>query len=95
MAEEKKKKPLQILKEKIGPVPKERQEKVKEHTKIKSSIKKALKEGPLTIPEIAESTGLPSPTVLWHLMSMKKYGKVAEREQSGDYLKYGLIEKKD
>jgi len=91
MADEKEKKPLQVLKERVGTVPQELRDRVKEHSKIKGAITKALKEGPMTIPEISRAAGLPSPTVMWHLMSMKKYGKVAEAEQAGDYLKYELI----
>lgn len=93
MAEKKEKKPLQILKERVGPVPKELRERVKEHTGIKTKIKKALKEGPMTIPEIAEATEIESGTVLWHVMSMKKYGDIVEAEQAGDYMKYKLVEK--
>jgi predicted transcriptional regulator len=94
MAEQKEKKPLQILKERVGPLPTELTDKVKEHSRIKGKITKVLKEGPKTVPEIADAVDIPSPTVLWHVMSMKKYGKVAEAEQAGDYLKYALIEKK-
>jgi predicted transcriptional regulator len=94
MTEKTDKKPLQILKERVGPVPQELRDKVKEHAAIKTKIRKALKDGAMTVPEIAEATEIPSGTVLWHVMSMKKYGKVAEAEQSGDYMKYKLTEEK-
>jgi len=94
MTEKSEKKPLQILKERVGPVPKELSDRVKEHAGIKTKIRKALKDGAMTIPEIAAATEIPSSSVLWHVMSMKKYGKIVEAEQSGDYMKYKLAEKK-
>jgi hypothetical protein len=84
------KKPLDILKEKHGPVSKELTGLVKEHNRIKTAIRKALKENPKTVPEISTETGIPSDIVFWHLMSMKKYRKVVEGDQVGDYLKYQL-----
>ena len=53
----------------------------------------ALQEGPRTVPEVARATGLPPHQVLWHIMSMKKYGKVVEVEEEDGYLRYGLKEK--
>jgi predicted transcriptional regulator len=94
MTEKKEKTSLQILKERVGPVPDELQERVKEHARIKGKITKALKEGPKTVPEIAAAIGVPRPAVFWHVMSMKKYGKIVEGEQDGDYLRYVLVEKK-
>ena len=94
MAEEKQKKTVGILKERIGPPPKELQDRVKKHAKIKGKITKALKDGAKTVPEIASEIDLPRPTVFWHVMSMRKYSKIVEGEQDGDYLKYELIKKK-
>jgi len=65
---------------------------VKEQNRIRREINKSLKEGAKTVPAIAESTGIPSSTVFWHIIAMKKYGKVAEAEQEDDYPKYQLIE---
>lgn len=66
-------------------------ERVKKNRKVQKTLSEALKSGAATIPELAQQTGLPSPDVLWHLTSMKKYGKVAEGDQSGDYFTYKLI----
>jgi predicted Rossmann fold nucleotide-binding protein DprA/Smf involved in DNA uptake len=66
------------------------QSRLKEQIKITNQIVKVLKEEPRTVPALAEATGLPTQTVFWQLMAMKKYGKVAEGEQDGDYFQYRL-----
>ncbi|MGC8644666.1 MAG: winged helix-turn-helix domain-containing protein [Thermoplasmata archaeon] len=78
------------LKNKIE-VPKELLEKVRSDNQIKASILKALKDGPKTIPEIAQATGLSSPTVTWWLMTLRKYGSIIEEEGGmEDYYRYKL-----
>ncbi len=67
-------------------------ERVKENRTLRKKLTTILGNGPKTVPEIALETGVPSHLVLWHLTSMKKYGKVAESEQSGDYFLYALLE---
>jgi len=66
-------------------------ERVKETRTVRKKLSEALSEGPKTVPELAETTGIPSQHVLWHLTSMKKYGKVGEGDQSGDYFQYVLL----
>ncbi len=66
-------------------------QKVKETRAIRKKLSDALAEGPKTVPELAEAAGLPSDQTLWHLTSMKKYGKAAEGDQSGDYFQYVLV----
>jgi predicted Rossmann fold nucleotide-binding protein DprA/Smf involved in DNA uptake len=66
-------------------------EMVKETRTVRKKLSEALSEGPKTVPELALETGIPSPQVLWHLTSMKKYGKVGEGDQSGDYFQYVLL----
>jgi len=56
-------------------------------------IKKELKNGPMTVPELAAATGLAGDKVLWYVSAMKKYGEMAEGELSGGYFKYILIAK--
>jgi DNA-binding Lrp family transcriptional regulator len=92
MSAEKKKSTVSILKERFGPPPKEVLERIKKYNAVRAAIKKALKEGPKTVPEIASATGIPSPEVLWHVMSMKKYGLIAEHEDEMDYYSYRLAE---
>lgn len=65
---------------------------VKEQNRIRQEISKFLKDGPKTVPAIAEATGIPSNTVFWHIIAMKKYGKVAEASQEDDYPAYRLNE---
>lgn len=62
---------------------------VKEQNRVEKKILQALKDGPKTVPEIAGDTGLPSQTVFWFLMGLKKYGRVTESEQRGSYPAYG------
>jgi predicted Rossmann fold nucleotide-binding protein DprA/Smf involved in DNA uptake len=64
---------------------------VKENREVRKKLTEVLGRGPKSIPEIALETGIPSHHVLWHLTSMRKYGKVAEGEQSGDYFLYVLL----
>ena len=52
-------------------------------------------ETPMTIPEVAEATGLPTTEAFWCVTAMKKYGVVGEREKDGDYFRYGLEEAAD
>jgi predicted Rossmann fold nucleotide-binding protein DprA/Smf involved in DNA uptake len=65
---------------------------VKEQNRIEHQITKALGNGPKTVPEIAQETGLPTQTVFWFLMALKKYGKVAEGEKQDSYFTYALKE---
>ena len=94
MAEEKERKPLEILRAKRGEVPEELRARVREHNKIKAAIRKALADGPKTPPQIAEAAGYPVRQVFWHLMSMRKYGQVHEEGEEGGYRLYGLAEEK-
>ncbi len=66
-------------------------QRVKETRGLRKKLTEVLGTGPKTVPEIALETGIPSHRVLWHLTSMRKYGKVAEGEQSGDHFLYVLL----
>jgi predicted transcriptional regulator len=65
---------------------------VKEQNRIEKRIAEALKNGPKTVPEVSQETGLPPETILWVLMAQKKYGKVIEGQQKDSYFTYGLKE---
>lgn len=67
------------------------QAKLKEQIKRVNAITATLKNGPMTVPALAKATGLGTEIVFWQLMSLKKYGKVAEGEQDGDYFQYRLL----
>jgi hypothetical protein len=67
------------------------QARIKHTTSLRNKIKKALKEGPQTVPFLSTAIGETTDRILWMLMEMRTYGLVAEDEQDGDYFKYRLI----
>jgi hypothetical protein len=89
---EKKKPTSHLLRERMGGVPKELTQRHKERQERGRKIVKALREGPKTVPEIAGATEIPAYRVLWHVMSLKKYGKVVEGEEQDSYFQYMLKE---
>ena len=89
---QKPKKPIQILKERRPPTPQWLKDKVKEARAVKADILKALEEGPLTIPEIAEKTGHPADVVLFYFTSLRRYRQVELAEKDYEYHKYKLVE---
>jgi predicted transcriptional regulator len=90
-----KKSTARLLRERLGKAPSENVSRVQAHNRVRKRIVESLGQGPQTVPEITESTGLPGHEVLWHLMAMKKYGKLAEGQQRGDYYEYALIEEQE
>jgi predicted Rossmann fold nucleotide-binding protein DprA/Smf involved in DNA uptake len=81
---------LKALREQRASETEAAQARLKEQVKIEKEITRILKEGPMTVPALAEATGLPTQMVFWHLVALRKYGKVAEAEQDGDYFQYRL-----
>jgi len=73
--EEKQGKTYKILREKRE-VPESLKEKLKEYTRIKKSILDALKEGEMTVVELSQKLGIPSHEMVFHLMTLVKYGSV-------------------
>jgi predicted Rossmann fold nucleotide-binding protein DprA/Smf involved in DNA uptake len=65
---------------------------LKEQQTFRRELRKAMKGGPKTIPEIAEAAHLPSEQVLWHVMAMKKYDLVREVGMEAEYYQYQLAE---
>jgi predicted transcriptional regulator len=63
---------------------------LKEQQKIRKDLRSAMKNGPMTVPQIAEAVGLPANIVLWHVVAMKKYDLVSEVGQDGEYYQYAL-----
>lgn len=51
-------------------------EQVKNYNKIKKQILEILKESSLTIPQLAEKTGLSEKDTLFYVMSLQKFGFV-------------------
>jgi predicted Rossmann fold nucleotide-binding protein DprA/Smf involved in DNA uptake len=81
-----------ILRKRRGPPSDELLQRQREYNRVRRMITEAIRSDPKTVPEIATHAGLPTHQVFWHLMAMKKYGKVVEGEESGDYYKYALKE---
>jgi len=81
------------LKERRGPVSAELLESVRQNNAAKAAIKRALAGGPLTVPEIAEASGLSNRTILWTVTAMRKYGSVVEDSTDGSYVRYAIVAK--
>ena len=64
---------------------------VREELLMKDVILDAVKDGPRTIPEIAEAIGRPSHEVLIWVMGLRRYGHLSETEEMTDegYYRYG------
>jgi len=70
-------KTIDIIKQKREPS-KKALESRKAFTKIRKAIITALKEGQKTIPQLSEATGLDKATLMYHVMSLRKYGEITE-----------------
>jgi predicted transcriptional regulator len=94
MSEEKRnwREDLRGFRDRMGGLTDEKKAEGKTQRETLRAIQGALQGGPRTVPEIAQATGLPSPTVMWYVMAMKRYGQVAEGAQAGDYMQYALKE---
>ncbi len=92
MEKKKEKKPILVLRERMGGPSESLKTYVKDLNKVRKDIVTALKKGPRTVPDLAKETGLATKDALWHLMAMKRYGELVETGQSGDYFAYALKE---
>lgn len=54
------------------------------------AIKAQLQEGDLTVPELAQATGLNPPEVMWYVAALKSYGEILEGSKDGSYFRYRL-----
>ena len=65
---------------------------LKQFNRMKRSIRQALEEGPLTIPELADKLNIEKDEATYYLMSMRKYGLVTAGEQDDmdEYFYYQL-----
>lgn len=88
----KQKKPIQILRERVGGMSPQLKEYYKTFTKNRKALITALRENSATVPELAMKTGIPSETVMWHIIAMKKYGIIKDEGLEGDYYRYSLLE---
>ncbi len=64
---------------------------------MKNRVAKILKNGPRTIPNLAEALGYPSYEVTIWLFAMRRYGEVdvVGRPDMDGYFKYGLVKRQD
>ena len=85
-------KPVKVLEERHGGISPEVRERLRQQRADRKSIVKALAEGPQTVAQVADATGLPKHEVLWYLMALKKYGEVVEAEEQLDCYSYGLAD---
>jgi len=68
---------------------------IREEMLMRDKIVDILKNGPRTVPEIAQVLGYPSYEVMYWVMGMRKYGYVSEIGEVTDegYHKYKAVEK--
>lgn len=79
---------LKLFRERMGGMTQKRKEWQKEQRDYAKAIGSALERGAQTIPEIARASGLPSEKIMWHLMAMRKYGRICDAGRDGDYIRY-------
>ncbi len=85
------KKALAALRASMGGVSEEKRTAQKRLLAARKAIQKFLEAQPATIPQIAEALKMPADEALWHVTGMRKYGKVAEAGEEGDYPTYALV----
>ncbi len=84
---------LKTVREKRGPAPQALLNEAKDQTQAQRAILSALGQGPLTVPELAQATGLGTRKLLWYVSALRKYGKVGDGPKRGAYPSY--IQQKD
>jgi predicted transcriptional regulator len=67
---------------------------LKEQKRAQQEICRAIREKPMTVPEIAEAIGMPTNEVLWYVASFKKYGLIVEKGMCADDPLYQKAEEK-
>ena len=67
----------------------------KEQKAIRQQICQAMRDTPKSVPEVAETTGIPADQVLWHITAMKKYDLAVETGMCGEYYLYQLVGEKE
>ena len=84
------KRPIEILRERQGGISKELKAYVADQQKVYKALRTALKAGPRTVPQLAAECNLPPPVVMWHLMSLRRYGEILDGPEQNGYLLYVL-----
>lgn len=78
--------------------PRDPREVIRDEHLMRRRILEVLKDGPRSIPEIAQALGRPSHEVVTWVMGMRKYGQVAEIKEPNDegfYLYQAVLEGED
>jgi len=85
-------KTAKYLREKLGGIPEQAKEQLKEFNGIKKRMLDALKEEDLTVKQMSEKIGMPTDEVMYYLMSLVKYGFVAtgDVDDMDEYYTYKL-----
>jgi len=85
-------KTAKYLREKLGGMPEQAKENLKEFNGIKKRIIDALKDEDLTIKQLTEKLQIPSDEVVYYLMSLIKYGfvKTGDIDDMDEYYTYKL-----
>jgi predicted Rossmann fold nucleotide-binding protein DprA/Smf involved in DNA uptake len=67
---------------------------VRDEPLMRSRLLELLRDGPLTVPELAAAGGFPQDEVMVWMMGLRKYGQVAEKDASADgYFRYAAVER--
>ena len=74
-----------------GKIPAHLKARQKKQRLYQKTITKALSDGPKTVPELAEETGLDSHDLFWHINALRKYGFVEIHAEEDEYLSYALV----
>jgi hypothetical protein len=93
MTAERKRGTVAAYKELHGQASPELLERVREQARVRAAVRKALADGPLTPPEVAEAAGISAREAFWTLVALRKYGVVVEDGEDGDYVRYVLTRK--
>jgi hypothetical protein len=85
-------KTAKYLREKLGGVPDQAKENLKEFSRIKKQMLEALATDELTIKQLAEKLNMPTDEVMYHLLSLVKFGfvKVGEIDDMDEYYSYKI-----
>ena len=85
-------KTAKYLREKLGGVPEQAKEDLKEFSRIKKQMLEALATDELTIKQLAEKLNMPTDEVMYHLLSLVKFGfvKVGEIDDMDEFYSYKI-----
>jgi hypothetical protein len=86
---------LANLRSRIGGISDEKRQSQKHLIAARKAILNLLETQPATVPQIAEALRMHADETLWHVTGMRKYGKVTEAGEDGDYPVYALVNDED